>query len=223
MLRARLRLLVAMPVAVLVVAPAPTAAAAWRWPVEGAVVGRFRLDRTDPYAAGHRRGIDVLAAPGATVRAACGGRVTFAGAVPRRGLGATVRCGRLAATHLGLDRLTVVGGARVAAGAPLGRLGPSGRLRLGARVAADRLGYVDPLRLLAAPPVPVGPARRRAPRLPPAARTRRAPPLAARAPRRVPPPAWVGVALAAAGLPAGAVLRRRRRRRTRVAAERVAA
>jgi Peptidase family M23 len=143
----------------------------WRWPVRGAVVGRFAYTRGHAFAAGARRGLDIAAAPGSRVRSACSGRVTFAGAVPGgRGLGVTVRCGALAATHLGLGRVGVRRGARVAAGAPLGVLGPAGRLRLGARRAADRFAYVDPLRLLRAddppdaPPAP-GPGRRVAPRV----------------------------------------------------------
>src|ERR687885_446502 len=118
----------------------------WRWPVHGDVAGRFAYARERPFAAGARRGIDIAAAPGAAVRSACRGRGTFAGAVPGgRGLGVTVRCGALVATHLGLGRLAVRRGAWVTAGTRLGALGPDGRFRLGARRAADRFGYVDPL------------------------------------------------------------------------------
>src|SRR3954454_5249452 len=131
----------------------------WRWPVEGAVVGRFAYARNAPFTAGARRGIDIAAAPGAAVRAACRGRVAFAGAVPGgRGLGVTVRCGALVATHLGLARLAVRRGDRVAAGTPVGSVGPAGRVRLGARRAADRFGYVDPLALLRDDGPPGGPA-----------------------------------------------------------------
>src|SRR3954452_1999416 len=79
----------------------------WRWPVASReVAGRFAYSPRHPFAAAQRRGIDVAAAPGATVRAPCGGRVSFAGPVPGgRGLGVTVRCGALVATHLGLGRL----------------------------------------------------------------------------------------------------------------------
>src|SRR3954466_10957432 len=131
----------------------------WRWPVEGAVVGRFAYARSAPFTAGARRGIDIAAAPGAAVRSACRGRVSFAGAVPGgRGLGVTVRCGALVATHLGLARLAVRRGDRVAAGTPVGSVGPAGRVRLGARRAADRFGYVDPLALLRGDGPPDGPA-----------------------------------------------------------------
>jgi len=68
---------------VAVVAPATArAAAGWRLPVDGAVVGGFRVTPGAPFAAGQRRGIDLQTWPGAAVRAACSGRVTFAGRVP---------------------------------------------------------------------------------------------------------------------------------------------
>src|SRR4051795_9264191 len=132
----------------------------WRWPVAARdVAGRFAYSPRHPFAAAQRRGIDVAAAPGATVRAACRGRVSFAGPVPGgRGLGVTVRCGALVATHLGLVRLAVRRGGRVAAGTRLGSVGPAGRVRLGARRAADRFGYVDPLALLRGDGPPDGPA-----------------------------------------------------------------
>src|SRR3954451_420690 len=131
----------------------------WRWAVEGAGVGRFASARSAPFTAGARRGIDIAAAPGAAVRSACRGRVSFAGGVPGgRGLGVTVRCGALVATHLGLVRLAVRRGVRVGAGTRLGSVGPGGTVRLGARRAADRFGYVDPLALLRGDGPPDGPA-----------------------------------------------------------------
>jgi peptidase M23-like protein len=200
-------------------------AAGWHWPLRGPVVGAFHVVRGAPFARGQRRGIDVSARPGAAVRAACPGRVTFGGPLPRRGLAVSVRCGALVATYLGLGRLAVRAGARVAGGDALGTLGASGRLRLGARRAGDRRAYVDPLLLLAAPvpPLPrLGPAPRavRRHRLPP---TRPAPrPIApatppapgpAVAPRRLPWPAYPAIALVASALPLGGVVRRRRRAR----------
>ena len=77
----------------------------WRLPVAAAtLIGPFRFDRARPFAAGQRRGVDLAARRGAPVRAACAGRVTYAGPVPRGGRGVSVRCGALIATHLGLSR-----------------------------------------------------------------------------------------------------------------------
>jgi murein DD-endopeptidase MepM/ murein hydrolase activator NlpD len=199
-------------------------ASGWRWPLRGPVVGAFHVTPRAPFARGQRRGIDVSARPGAVVRAACPGRVTFTGALPHRGLAVTVRCGSLIATYLGLGRLATRAGSRLHRGDGIGTLGASGRLRLGARRVSDRRGYVDPLLLLAdgAPPLPhLGPAPRalRRRRLPP---TRPAPrpiapatppaPGSAAAPRRLPWPAYPALALVASALPLGGLLHRRRRR-----------
>jgi Peptidase family M23 len=217
--------------------------ATWRWPLRGPVVGRFRLTPRAPYARGQRRGIDVAGPPGSEVRAACPGRVIFTGALPRLGLAVSVRCGALVATYLRLARVDVHRGVRVGLGERVGTLGPAGVLRLGARRAADRRGYVDPLTLLRDPepaPPALGPAPRpRALRPPRAARARplpgrpraagprRAPtparprlaPAPARAePRRLPWPAYPALALVATALPVGGLVRRRRRARATVPA-----
>jgi hypothetical protein len=208
--------------------PSAPPGVAWRWPLRGAVVGAFRLTPRAPFARGQRRGIDVAARPGTTVRAACPGRVTFAGPVPRHGLAVTVRCRALVATYLRLGRLSVRGDVRVGTGDRLGIVGSSGRLRLGARRAADRRGYVDPLLLLrdpgsSAPPL-TGPAargRRRAPAPapPPLASPALAPSARFAAPRprrrahRLPWPAYPAVALIATAFPVGGLVHRRRRRR----------
>jgi Peptidase family M23 len=221
---------------VLLVLPGAIAHAAWRWPVRGPVVGAFRVTPRAPYARGQRRGIDLAAAPGSAVRAACAGRVTFTGALPRLGLAISVRCGALVATYLRLSRVVVRHGAVVAPGQPLGTVGPAGALRLGARRAADRRGYLDPLTLLHDPgpsPPALGPAprprRSRRPRGPRPVRPRpaRPRPLPAPAPRplprrtappaaattqRLPWPAYPALALVATALPVGGLLRRRRRR-----------
>ena len=211
-------------------------ATGWRWPLRGPVVGAFHVFPSAPFARGQRRGIDVAARAGAVVRAACPGRVSFTGALPRRGLAVAVRCGSLMATYLGLGHLTARTGSRVARGDALGVLGASGRLRLGARRASDRRGYVDPMRLLtdSVPPLrfpPTHPAPRAGRRhpLPP---TRPAPrPLApatppapgsATAPRRLPWPAYPALALVASALPLGGLLHRRRRRTHAAAAAAVA-
>jgi hypothetical protein len=210
----------------------------WRWPLRGPVVGSFRLTPRAPYARGQRRGIDVAAAPGTTVRAACPGRVTFAGALPHLGLALSVRCAGLVATYLRLAHLAVRRGSAVGAGEPLGTLGPAGALRLGARRAHDRRGYVDPLSLLrdASPPV-LGPAplprRTRRARRPARPRPLRPPapaPAPRPAPRRAPPqradparlpwPAYPALALIATALPVGGLVHRRRRRDRTAAAPR---
>ena len=203
-------------------------------PVPGAVDRAFSY-AGDPFAAGHHRGVDLAARPGAPVRAACSGRVTFAG---RAGAGAVaIRCGRFSVTHLPL-RPSVRAGQRVVAGAPLGTVAPSTRhegLHLGVRAARDPLGYVDPAPLLHAPP-------RHAPPAPPAAPRRDARRLAPPAPRpaplpsgppglparplpRVAPatpegsspvapwPAWAGLALLLAGAAGAGPAGRRRARR----------
>jgi hypothetical protein len=128
--------------------------AAWRLPVHGAVVHRFAYDRGDPFSAGARRGVDLSATPGAAVRAACAGRVTWTGTAPGA-RGVTVRCGAYVATHLGLGTIAVHRGEAVGAGAVLGRVGSAGAVRLGARRVGDRLGYVDPLGLIGAAGDPV--------------------------------------------------------------------
>src|ERR1700755_2096473 len=96
--------------ALLVPRPAAGAAAVrerWRWPAHGEVVGGFRYAPRHPFAAGRGGGGGIAAAPGAVVRSACAGRVTYAGPLPGRALGVTVRCGGLVATHLGLGRVAV--------------------------------------------------------------------------------------------------------------------
>jgi hypothetical protein len=180
--------LLVLPGAIAHAGPPARVRAVWRWPVHGPVVGAFRAWAHAPYARGQRRGIDVAAAPGSVVRAACPGRVTFTGALPRLGHALSVRCGALVATYLRLARVTVRRGASVVPGQPIGVLGPRGVLRLGARRVAERRGYVDPLMLLrdpAAPPPGLGPApRARGPRAPrPRAEAPRLPRARATAPR----------------------------------------
>jgi hypothetical protein len=138
----------------------------WRWPLHGPLVGHFRLTPRVPYAGGQRRGIDVVAPPGTAVRAACAGRVTFTGSLPRFGRAVSMRCGALIATYLRLARVQVARGAIIAPGQPLGTLGAAGVLRLGARRATDRRAYLDPLTLLRDPDP-------RLPDLGPAPRSRR--------------------------------------------------
>ena len=205
-------------------APGAMPRAAWRWPLRGPVVGAFRLTPHAPFARGQRRGIDVAAPPGTPVRAACSGRITFAGALPHGGLAVTVRCGPLVATYLRLAALAVRPGTHASTGERLGTLGAAGRLRLGARRASDRRGYVDPLTLLrdpapTAPPVLGRAPRPRRPRPAPiaATRPRAAPPLARSEPRGIPWPAYPALALIATALPLGSLVHRRRQRRATTA------
>jgi hypothetical protein len=199
----------------------------WRRPLPGgAVVGAFHFERAAPYQRGRRRGVDFSGRPGAAVVAACDGVVTYAGRVPgRRGRGVTVRCGPLLATELGLSATSVRRGEAVAAGTRVGTLG-AGSLRLGARRAGDRHGYLDPLALMAedttpvAPPAPAADRRRPRPPLtvsPPA-------PHAAPATRATPLlPVLTGAALMALGAGGGTALRASRTRRRRRTAEATAA
>lgn len=202
----------AVLVAVLMPAPA-MAGRRWLWPVRGAVVGRFAI-ASDRFAAGQRRGIDIAAAPGVPVRAACGGRVSFAGVVPAAGRTVTVACGPLNATYLHLGSVVVHRGTHLLPGVPLGAVASGGRLRLGARIRARRFGYVDPLRLLGADPPgappalgprrPMGPGER-APRRVAPVRLR---PMPGRAPAATlaPSPAPAGLPLRGLWLPAGFAL-----------------
>lgn len=218
MSRIALVLLVALAVSVLV----PEGGAArerWRPPLpDGTLSAAFTFDRAAPYVRGVRRGIDLRGTPGAPVVAACGGVVTYAGRVPGWGRGVSLRCGGLVATELGLASASVARGAYLWPGAEVGRLARRGVLRLGARRAGARQGYVDPLGLLsrgepsAPPPVAPrgGPAARPRPRP-----TRPARPVAAPHTAALPALAWAGLALLAAGVGGGGVARRRRRGRRR--------
>jgi hypothetical protein len=188
-------------------------------PVSGDVTRGFDPGR--PFEAGRHRGVDLAAAPGALVRAACTGPVAFAGRVGSSGGVVTLRCGPWRVTHMPLATIGVRAGGAVRRGAVIGTAAASfdhDGLHLGVRRDGTRFGYEDPLRFLARPsnPIPLG----RSPR--PARAPRARPPRPGRAPRFVRPPrptssplapwpAWVGLALVLAG--AGVQLRRRSRRR----------
>jgi len=155
----------------LLLATADTAAArsgAWQRPVNGPLLRPFAI-AADRFARGQHRGVDLAAPLGSTVRTACGGRVSFAGRVPRGRWTVSVRCGHLIATYQQLGSIGVRRGESVGPGTRLGTVGRSEdrRLRrshvhLGARVAASGR-YVDPLSL-------IGPGPAAVPVLPPAAR-----------------------------------------------------
>ena len=146
----------------LVLLSAEAAEGAWRRPVPGAVARAFAYSPSAPFRAGAHRGVDLAAPPGARVRAACSGEVVTAamGVV-------TLRCGRWRVTALPLAADAVRVGARVRAGATIGRVGTmTGHtgLHLGVRRASDRFAYVDPLPLLTAEPSPPAGAPWRGPR-----------------------------------------------------------
>ncbi len=213
-------------------------AVSWRRPVAGPLLRTFAV-AADRYARGQHRGIDLGAPPGADVRAACAGRVRFAGALPRGGPTVSIGCGRLVATYQQLGAIAVVRGQVVLAGARIGAAGRSGdpreprpHVHLGARDAATGR-YVDPLTLFGAgpralPPLRVAPRRRTplgpAPLRPVARHAVPRPvvaPVAAdpvRAPRGAPAPTlpvivWIGLAAFGLGLPLGGLVARRERRR----------
>jgi hypothetical protein len=199
-------------------------------PVQGEVTRGFDPGR--PYEGGRHRGVDLAAAPGSPVRAACAGRVVFAGRIAGAGI-ITLRCGPWRVTHMPLATIAARGS--VARGAVIGTAGASSAhegLHLGVRRDGTRFGYVDPLSLLAprSPPAPLGREPRAGRRAPPP--IVRSPPRTVRAPRTTraarivrPPgpaslplapwPAWLGLALVLAG--AGL---RARRVRTRLSARR---
>jgi hypothetical protein len=204
--------LLALLSALLTVA-APARAAVWRRPVEGPVARAFAYG-PNPFRRGWHRGVDLAAAPGAVVRAACSGTVVTARAVAGAGGVVTLLCHRWRVTHLPLDAIAVRRGLRVRAGTRLGVLASSrvhAGLHLGVRRAGDPFGYVNPMRFLPgghppAPPPPfvtaggephLGPAP--PPAAAPAARPVRAePPHTAKARSAAPPAADARPAVAAA-------------------------
>lgn len=200
-------------------------------PSSGPVAAHFAYRREGPFRPGQRRTLGFAAAPRSRIVAACGGPVTFAGPVPG-GRAVAVRCGRWSVVVGGLGRVAVRAGSAVAPGKPLGTAAAGGvSLSVRPAGDRFGYVDPEPLlRVVAAPRrfVPIGSAprpswRRRAPgrsRVPvPVRRLEpvlvRAPsgqPTAARRPavvagppaRRAPAPplAWLGLALAALGLPA---------------------
>lgn len=112
-------------------------------PVVGAVVRPFDPP-AHPYGPGHR-GVDLAAEPGDVVRAALGGRVTFAGTVAGVAWVTVDHGGGLNTTY-GDVSATLAAGSPVLSGDPLGRLAPeAAHLDWGARLDG---GYIDPMSLL---------------------------------------------------------------------------
>src|SRR3954451_24090573 len=95
-------------------------AASWAPPVRGGPVRAFHLGR-DPFVRGAHRGVDLAAAPGEPVRAACGGVVRFAGRVAGTGTVSTTG-GRWRVSYAPLERTEVRRHDRVGAGRRLGAL-----------------------------------------------------------------------------------------------------
>ena len=167
------------------------AAASWTWPASGEVITPYS-NGTDPYASGQHRGIDIAAPTGASVVAAAGGEVRFAGTAGTSGLTVSIRTGDgYDTSYLHLSSLAVRAGGRVDAGDRIGAVGTTGtrsatqpHLHFGVRDAGSRHAYHDPLSFL--PPVAAVP---RAPDTPPPATApdlAPAPPAANPAPARVP-------------------------------------
>ena len=139
-------------------------AAGWSWPADGDVVRPFSLGG-DAYAAGQHRGVDVGGADGSPVRAPASGTVSFAGSLPTHGRGVTIlTADGYAVTLVHLGSIDVEKGASVAEGDAVGTMGSSGTpehpvptVHLGIRRADQDEGYIDPLGLLPARPVPAAP------------------------------------------------------------------
>lgn len=140
----------------LVTASSPSAAALragggpWVRPVDGAVVRPFTPGMAR-YGPGHR-GVDLAAAPGAPVRAADAGTVSFAGPVAGSLHVVVSHEGGVRTSYSFLARVDVRRGQKVARGQMVGLAGGTGPghdvgvLHLGLRVGEV---YVDPMRLFA--------------------------------------------------------------------------
>jgi Peptidase family M23 len=142
----------------------------------------------DPFAAGRHRGVDFAVRPGQPVRAACAGRVVFAGTAGSSGPTVSVRCGAWRVAYLPLRSLVVRRGEPVARGTRLGTAAAGGRhagLHVGVRHEGRRWAYVDPLRFFGDLPPPVGAVPREV-RRPPWGGSRPVPHAPARVPQRMP-------------------------------------
>ena len=174
-------------------------------PVPGEPTRGFDPGR--PFEGGRHRGVDLAAAPGTPVRAACTGPVAFAGRIGEDGI-VTLRCGRWRVTHMPLATIEARGFAR--RGAVIGTVAPS-RAHAGLHLGVRRDGDAVRVRRPAAVPGPAvaaaraGAAAATADR-PPAARRRAA---AAAARRCSAAGVAAGRAVARVGRP-GARPRRRR-------------
>ncbi|MFC8850330.1 MULTISPECIES: murein hydrolase activator EnvC family protein [unclassified Micromonospora] len=138
------------------VASGSTPAVRFRWPLDGAprLARRFEPP-PQPWLPGHR-GVDLIAAPGAVVRAAGPGVVLFAGQVAGRPV---ITVGHSAGLRTTYEPVLpgVRAGDRLTVGAPLGRLGVGhvgcpdrACLHWGLRRGEE---YLDPMALLGLGPV----------------------------------------------------------------------
>lgn len=133
----------------LAAAPVPAGAAppgvAYAPPVDAGVVDPFRPPAT-PYGPGNR-GLDYATSAGASVRAAAGGEVVFAGTVGASSHVVVLHADGLRTSYSFLATTAVRRGERVAAGQPVGTA--AGALHFGVR-AGDV--YLDPATLFGAGP-----------------------------------------------------------------------
>lgn len=109
------------------------------------LVKPYAYSASTPWRAGQHRGVDVRVANG-NVRAFAGGRVRFSGRVAGRLVVSVLVRGssgkpRQVATFVGLERIDVVQGQRVAAGDRVGYA--HGDVHLGLRDRGDRLSYTQ--------------------------------------------------------------------------------
>lgn len=155
LVRAGVPALVLLVVGALPAAPAAAGSGSWGWPLAGPhSVSRPFAPPASRYGAGHR-GVDLPAPPGAAVRAAAAGRVTYAGLLAGRGV-VVVSHGALRTTYEPVTAVVRVGQA-VALGEVIGHLA-AGHLGCPAAVCLHwglRRGeqYLDPVRLVERGPV----------------------------------------------------------------------
>jgi murein DD-endopeptidase MepM/ murein hydrolase activator NlpD len=134
---------------------APAGPARWAAPLPALTVTRPFDVLPSRYSAGHR-GVDLAGAPGSPVLTAGDGVVAFAGMVAGRPVVSIDHAGGLRTTYEPVDP-SVGAGQAVARGSPIGTLvaghagcPASACLHWGLRRGAD---YLDPIALLAPPPV----------------------------------------------------------------------
>ena len=123
------------------------------WPVDPPVVERHFAPPATPYGSGHR-GIDLSAAPGASVRALAAGRIAFAGDVAGTPV-VTIDHGGWRSTYQPVEGLAEVG-RQVLPGEVIGRVAPGGGHCEGHCVHVGVIAagvYRDPLMLLRGAPV----------------------------------------------------------------------